>query len=221
MPWKPAAAGASIYKPWAGSKSIRGQISSPIPIFNSQDDELLAQEQPATITNSSGAILNDTLVDGADADTIARQTAESCGQVDDTRYTSMSSCSTGNCTSHSQLPDANSSVAAPTSISAKSSIKAATPGQARQSNLPASDMDGRRHERSSHGHQHQRKKSSIRFALGKLFGRKNKSQQHKDDVASHLQSGRITSAEPSIRSPTQPSSSVGSFSIFDAFDESH
>ncbi|KAG5978868.1 hypothetical protein E4U55_005826 [Claviceps digitariae] len=201
MPWKPAA--ASIYRPRAGSKSIRGQISSPIPILNPLDDELLMQDRPSTTTNDCGAIVNDAGVD--DADAVPRQAVGGSGDQLGTRYASVSSRSTGNYTFQGQLPDATSSLPARTSISPKSSLKAAS--QVRQSCPPISDMDGKRDERSGQSHQHRRKKSVIRSALGKLFGRKNKSQQHSDDTTPRLPSSKTTSAEPSIRSPDQQSRS--------------
>ncbi|KAG5925733.1 hypothetical protein E4U42_004021 [Claviceps africana] len=205
MPWKPPASGLGIHRPRAGSKSIRGQISSPIPIFNSLNDELLMSDRPGrpSATLNDGAYVNDAVVE--DADTVARQTVEGGHRVG-TRYASVSSHSTGNYTMQSQLMDATSSVVAPTSISAKSSTTA--PTQPRRSYPPVSDVEATRDERGGQDPEHHRKKSSIRSALGKLFGRKTKGQQqHKDDVACHLPGGKTISAEPPWTAPNQPSSS--------------
>ncbi|KAG5960714.1 hypothetical protein E4U58_004569 [Claviceps cyperi] len=181
MPWKSSAGGA-IRRPRTWSKSIRGQISNPIPIVDPLDNNLFIRDRPSTANNLEAE--QPVIVD--DADTVSRQTPESRDQIG-TRYTSESSRTTDHCTLESQLPDAPSSLAARTSIS------------------QASSAGGRKDERSSQGQAHQRKKSVIRAALGRLFGRKNKVLRLKHGCAIHLPSGRTDSAEPDGGPPNQHS----------------
>ncbi|KAG6289699.1 hypothetical protein E4U46_002364 [Claviceps purpurea] len=182
MPWKSSAGGA-IRRPRTWSKSIRGQISNPIPIVDPLDNNLFTRDRPSTANNIEAE--QHVIVD--DADTVSRQTPESRDQIG-TRYTSESSRTTDHCTLESQLPNAPSSLAARTSIS------------------QASSAGGRKDERSGQGQAHQRKKSVIRSALGRLFGRKNKVLRPKHGFAIHLPSGRTDSAEPDGNPPNQHSS---------------
>ncbi|GAB0131650.1 hypothetical protein EsDP_00000112 [Epichloe bromicola] len=200
MPWKPAAGGGSTRRPRTGSRPIRGNISGPIPIPDPLDDEFPMRDQPLTTTNVAEAhrlVTND-------ADTVSRRTRGNHDLVG-TRYASNSSGSAGDDTFRSQTPDIASSAAAHTSTSQRSSTK--VPSQFRQSS-PVSDADSRGDERNSQS-QPQRKKSSIRSTLSKLFGRKNKSQPNKDNEP-QLPSGETTSTK-STGAPNTQHRSVGSF----------
>ncbi|KAG5937356.1 hypothetical protein E4U59_004410 [Claviceps monticola] len=176
MPWKSSAGGAirrPRTRPRTWSKSIRGQISNPIPIVDPLDNNLFTRDRPSTANNLEAE--QHAVVD--DADTVSRQTPESRDQIG-TRYTSESSRTTDHCTLESQLPDAPSPLAARTSIS------------------PTSSAGGRKDGRSGQSQAHQRKKSVIRSALGRLFGRRNKALRPRNGIAIHLPSGRTDSTEP-------------------------
>ncbi|KAG6022815.1 hypothetical protein E4U40_004377 [Claviceps sp. LM458 group G5] len=183
MPWKSSAGGA-IRRPRTWSKSIRGQISNPIPIVDPLDNNLFTTDRPSTANNIEAE--QHVIVD--DADTVSRQSPESRDQIG-TRYTSESSRTTDHCTLESQLPDAPSSLAARTSISQPSSA------------------DDRKDERGGQCQAHQRKKSVIRSALGRLFRRRNKVLRPKHGFALHLPSGRTDSDEPDDDGPPNQHSS--------------
>ncbi|KAG6070126.1 hypothetical protein E4U33_004382 [Claviceps sp. LM78 group G4] len=181
MPWKSSAGGA-IRRPRTWSKSIRGQISNPIPIVDPLDNNLSTTDRPSNNIEAEQHVIVD------DADTVSRQSPESRDQIG-TRYTSESSRTTDHCTLESQLPDAPSSLAARTSISQPSSA------------------DDRKDERGGQCQAHQRKKSVIRTALGRLFGRRNKVLRPKHGFALHLPSGRTDSDEPDDDGPPNQHSS--------------
>ncbi|KAK2599000.1 hypothetical protein QQS21_005534 [Conoideocrella luteorostrata] len=184
MPWKPPS-GGSGHRPRTGSKSIRGQISGPIPIPNPLDEEFPIRGQQV-------AIATPTVISNMGEDDKEMGFGHQVVNLEPIapHYASGSSGS-GNSSCPNQPSDLSSSTPAPRSVSQKSSTR--TPSQLRQS-LPLSETESKKDKRDSQV-KPQRKKSTIRSAFSKLFGRKKKTQAVEETKSSQR---NIASANPKI-----------------------
>ncbi|OAA43186.1 hypothetical protein NOR_04553 [Metarhizium rileyi] len=166
MPWK-SAPGGDGQKSRAASKSIRGQISAPIPISDPLDEEFPMRNQTLRTTGTAEATPSDT-------DLIPQ---ESSNNNQGQHKTDLRTTSVGNAepliTRYHQQPDISSSFSARTSTMRKSSAS-----QPSRFTRVLDQEDGRDSQASqaSQASQPQRKKSTIRSALGKIFGRKKKTE---------------------------------------------
>lgn len=158
MPWKPAATAGNGHRPRVSSKSIRGQISSPIPIPDPMDEEFHMREQAAMVTGGGDGISNEPVLVFQDA-------ASSNQSQQMTRFTTGSSSNMDPLIQHQQS-DALVSIPPPDSIVTQSSGT-----RPHQYTHPSNQENDRRNSTAG---KPQRKKSTLKSAFSKLFGRKKK-----------------------------------------------
>lgn len=178
MPWKPAA-GGNGHRARAGSKSIRGQISGPIPIPDPLDEEFPMREQAVVIAGAG----NDPSPDDASLAFQEPGSSNPSHQV-------------------ARFRTASSSIIEPSALRQQSEVSSSGPALTtttmRKSATPSSQLNqfSRISEQNdSRDNKPERKKSTIRSALSKLFGRKKKVEPKEK---ARLSNEKATSAKSSI-----------------------
>ncbi|KHN96269.1 uncharacterized protein MAM_05855 [Metarhizium album ARSEF 1941] len=161
MPWKPAT-GGNCQSPQALPKSIRGQISAPIPIPDATDEEFPIRDQTAVIASNA---------DEASSDSRSVLQAPSSSDQSQTRSHSRA-VSAGNI-EHSTRRQHRLDNPSSASVQASALRKSSASQHARFARM-SDQEEGRRSEASKS----QRRKSTVRSALSKLFGRKKKTEFH-------------------------------------------
>lgn len=160
MPWKPATGGNGQKPRAASSKSIRGHISGPIPIPDPMDEEFPMRDQTATVARNA---------DEASSDSHLIPPEPSSNQS--YKASHLRAASAGNIdpliAHQRQHP-----LSAPRRAS---TLRGSSVSQHDRFTRVSDQADGR-DSKASKNSKPQRKKSTIRTALGKLFGRKKKSE---------------------------------------------
>ncbi|KAG8419867.1 hypothetical protein J3458_004697 [Metarhizium acridum] len=160
MPWKPAT-GGNGQKPRAASKSIRGQISGPIPIPDPMDEEFPMRDQTDMVARNADEA-------SSDSHLIPQEPTSSSQSYKTSHFRAVSAGNIDPLITRQQ----QHTLSAPRRASTlrKSSLSQ------HDRFTRISDQEDSRHSKASKSSKAQRKKSTIRSALGKLFGRKKKSE---------------------------------------------
>lgn len=192
MPWKAASGGAAKARTRDGSKSIRGQISGPIPISNPADDEFPIRDQaedefpeefpmrqsaayrPSTMERQSRII---------DEYNSATRESAAVQQQDDSRFPVEAPDqfynSSTDTDASSNRPVAASSAASRPGPPQRLPQSKSAPSAGRLRESMATMTSGKAGQSDDTP---KRKKSTLRSAFGRLFGRKKK-RESKDSTA--------------------------------------
>ncbi|KFA73566.1 hypothetical protein S40288_09455, partial [Stachybotrys chartarum IBT 40288] len=184
----------SMARSQTGSQSIRGRISSPIPIPNPMDDQHPVPDPPSVhIAPALASEVNDTPSELPRRDKSASPMMPSPGP----RSTLISN--------RSPEPEALLSSSVPSGMAHESAspvLRTSPPNAVRYSTMSVSagtEQSGNSKD------QPQRKKSSLRGALGRLFGRKKSTPSPESNPrASRKPPPNLAMQEPLVEEPTSP-----------------
>lgn len=190
MPWKAGAGGAAPSpRPRTGNKSIRGQISGPIPIPDPMDDEFPMRDPGATRATPLDG--DEIAVNDAKADTQALEHDQRRQLANTPLANPPRTEATGSV--HDDI-EAFLDTARPKSRSAstrrESPKRVTKPARDQRASAMSSDTTQARGGKEGP----QRKRSTFRSALSRLFGRKKKKNSFAETIDS---SGRPTPAAAS------------------------
>ncbi|KIE00020.1 hypothetical protein MAJ_04076, partial [Metarhizium majus ARSEF 297] len=160
MPWKPPTGGNGQKSRAASSKSIRGHISGPIPIPDPMDEEFPMRDQTAMVARNA---------DEASSDSHLIPPEPSSNQsYKASHFRAVSAGNIDPLIAHQRQHP----LSAPRRAS---TLRRSSVSQHDRFTRISDQADGR-DSKASKNSKPQRKKSTIRSALGKLFGRKKKSE---------------------------------------------